>query len=143
MSIKITEKDKKYLTKVLKESLNGIDNIYKFEGYIVGSICSEEMLPPTAFMRDIFGGPDDKDAKSWESIEEANQFMTLHNQINNKSVTKLQSNIYRPIFAKTKEQVKDYAFGFTQSFQSSRVHPDDDSGASLAYMIIDLWPGSW
>jgi hypothetical protein len=136
MSIKITEKDKKVLSKLLKKSVNEIDNIYKFEGYIVGLICSEETMLPSVFMKEMFGGPDDEDAMVWESLEQLNQFMDIYTNLNNKNAKKLQSHIYRPIFAKTKEQVKEYACGFRASYKSELIREDGDYNACLSYMII-------
>lgn len=136
MSIKITEKDKKVLTKALQKSLNGIDNIYKFEGYLVGMICSEDMIPPSAFMNDMFGGPDDEGGMEWEFLKQLNEFMEVYSKLNNKNATKLQSHIYRPIFIKTKEQAKDYAYGFRASYDASNIVEDGDYDANLAYMVI-------
>ena len=136
MSIKITDKETKFLAKILSKSLNGIDSIYKFEGYIVGLICSEETMLPSVFMKEMFGGPDDEDAMVWESLEPLNQFMEIYSNLNNKNALKLQSNIYRPIFAKTKEQVKEYAYGFRASYDTSHISVDGYKHVSLAYMII-------
>ena len=136
MSIKITDKETKFLTKVLNKSLNKIDNIYRFEGYIVGLICSEETMLPSVFMKTMFGGPDDEDAMAWESIEQLNEFMEIYSNVNNKNATKLQSHIYRPIFAKSKEQLKDYAYGFTQSYDAKNIVEDGNHEANLAFMII-------
>lgn len=138
MSIKITEKDKKFLTKILKHSRNEIDNIYKFEGFIVGMICSEDVLPPSVFMEDMFGGPDDDDAMSWDSLEQLNQFMELHSKINNKNATKLQSHIYRPIFAKTREQIRDYAFGFLATYDIANISSNANTSIKLAFIAIRL-----
>ena len=135
MSIKITEKDKKSLSQFLSKSVNGIDNIYKFEGYLVGMICSEYMVKPNVFMEDMFGGQDDKGIV-WESLEQLNQFMELYSKVNNKNAMKLQSNIYRPIFAKTKQQIKDYAYGFKKSYDASNIVEDGNYDANLSYMII-------
>jgi len=136
MSIKITEKDKKVVSKLLKKSVSEIDNIYKFEGYVVGLVCSEEIMPPSVFMKTMFGGPDDEDAMAWESIEQLNEFMEIYSKVNNKNATKLQSHIYRPIFAKSKEQFKDYAYGFTQSYDAKNIVEDGNHEANLAFMII-------
>jgi uncharacterized protein involved in tolerance to divalent cations len=136
MSIKITEKDKKVLSKLLKKSVNKIDNIYKFEGYVVGTICGEETMIPSVFMKEMFGGPDDEDAMVWESLEQLNQLMEIYSKLNNKNALKLQSNIYRPIFAKTKEQVKEYAYGFRASYKSELIREDGDYNACVSYMTI-------
>jgi hypothetical protein len=136
MAIKITAKETKFLIKILSKSINDIDTLYKFEGYIVGMICSEDMIPASLLMKDMFGDPDDENTMSWDSVDQLNQFMEIYSKINNKNASKLNSHIYRPIFAKTKDQVKEYAYGFRASYSSSLIHEDGDYDANLAYMII-------
>lgn len=135
MSNKVTEKDKKILSKLLTKSVNEIDNIYKFEGYVVGIICSDDMQTPGMMIKEIFGSPDEG-GMEWDSLEVVNQFLGIYSKINNKNAVKLQSNIYRPIFAKTKEQAKEYAYGFRASYNSELIREDGDYNAFLSYMII-------
>jgi hypothetical protein len=135
MSIKITEKDKKVLSKLLKKSVNEIDNIYKFEGYIIGMICGDDIQTTGMMIKNIFGTPDERGTEL-NSLDGVNQFLGIYSKINNKNVLKLQSHIYRPIFAKTKEQVKEYAYGFRASYRSERIREDGDYNACVSYMII-------
>ena len=132
MAIKITQKEQKLLSVLLKKSINGIDNIYKFEGFILGMICSENMIMPSVFLEKMFGS-DSEGAVEWDSIDQLNEFMAIYSKINNKSATKLQSHIYRPLFVKTREQVSDSAEGFMSIYSSSYV---DEYDAGLAIVII-------
>jgi hypothetical protein len=68
-------------------------------------------------------------------LEEVEQFVELYTKLNNKSVTKLQSNIYRPIFAKTKDQLSDYAYGFRRVYDPRHIGKNIKE-IDLAFMII-------
>ena len=94
-------------------------------------LCGEDVVPPSQFIADMFGS--DIELKNEEEVR---LFLELYTKINNKSVTKLVSNIYRPIFAKTKEQVSEYAFGFLNSFRSSALTSDEYMG--IAYATVNI-----
>ena len=93
------------------------------------------MQTPGMMIKEIFGSPDEG-GMEWDSLEGVNQFLGIYSKINNKNAVKLQSNIYRPIFAKTKEQAKEYAYGFRASYNSELIREDGDYNACLSYMII-------
>ena len=131
MNFKITKKEISALNKILKTAVNDINNIYKYEGYIVGFICSENITPMSVLMEDLFGS---SDKHEWNSLDDVNLFMDIYKKINNKSANKLKSHIYIPIFAKSKEELSDYAFGFLKAFSSSLVETNKDMG--LEYMIV-------
>ena len=131
MNFKITKKEISALNKILKTAVNDISNIYKYEGYIVGFICSEDITPMSVLMEDLFGS---SDKHEWNSLDDVNLFMDIYKKINNKSVNKLKSHIYRPIFAKSEAELSDYAFGFLKAFTNSLVETNEDMG--LEYAIV-------
>ena len=131
MNLKITKKEISSLHEILKTTVNDINNIYKYEWYIVGFICSENITPMSVLMEDLFGS---SDKHEWNSLDDVNLFMDIYKKINNKSANKLKSHIYRPIFAKSKEELSDYAFGFLKAFSSSLIETNKDMG--LEYMIV-------
>ncbi|OIN85093.1 UPF0149 family protein [Francisella sp. TX07-6608] len=130
MSNTISKKETIFLNKILKKSIN-INNIYKYEGYILGMLCGEDVVPPSQFIADMFGSDIE-----WKNEEEVRLFLELYTKINNKSVTKLASNIYRPIFAKTKEELSQYAFGFLNSFRNSSLTSNEYLG--IAYATVNI-----
>jgi len=111
--VKITEKEKSKLNRILSKSVNGIDNVCAFEGLIAAAICSIDIKHLSSIVADIFGD------QVWDSEDDFQFFVATHAKINNKTARKLQSNIYRPMFAKTKQESQQYALGFINTYNEA------------------------
>lgn len=127
MVLDITQSDISFIESALDGKVN---SIYQFEGYVIGTICSNEKISQNALLSRLFG--------SQNSNADIQRIVDIFNKIYYRACSQLENRCYSPILSSTNSLIKEYAFGFLQSYRIQQVSKSGNYNAKVAYMVISL-----
>ena len=123
----LTDDDYDFLESVLNrfKSDNAM-NLEMLDGFFAALICSPELVMPSQYMPEIWGAGDKAQDQAYESIEEAERFMTLLMVHWNHRVHTLEhDDVYLPLLLEDDSGIamgNDWAKGFQRGMD---FHPAD------------------
>jgi len=142
----LTQDDYDFLESVLDSCKNeNAMNLEMLDGFFAALICSPQLVVPSRYLPEIWGGADKADDQAFESMEQAERFMTLLMAHWNSIAHTLQNEeIYLPLLLEDSNGIalgNDWAQGFLRGMD---FHPadwmelldDEEHGSAMVAIFV-------
>ncbi len=119
-----------------------IRNSSELDGFLAALICMPEMLPPSAWLADIWGGEDL--APEWDDEDDLRAFFSAIILLYNKLSSDLDDEVYAPVFIRKTQDgrprfiVDDWCIGFVRGLRLWPKQTGDDL-AVLEECLMPIW----
>ncbi|MDH3376724.1 MAG: UPF0149 family protein [Gammaproteobacteria bacterium] len=143
----MTDDDYDFLVSVLDRFKNdNAMNLEMLDGFFASLICSPKLIMPSQYMPEIWGGGEMAQEEAYESMEEAERFMTLlMAHWNHRAQTLQNDDVYLPLLleddrgiAKGNDWAKGFqrGMGFHQADWMELLDDEEHGGAMVAIFAL-------
>lgn len=119
-------------------------DLEKVDGFFAALHCCPDMIPPSQYLSEIWGGCEMLDEESFEDEEEANRFFTaVMNHWNNVSDRLNKDKVFLPLLDDEAESLAErWAQGFLQGMRyaggdwADLLNDDDNGGSAVVVFAL-------
>ena len=120
-----------------------IQNSSELDGFLAALACAPEMLPPSSWLAEIWGG--EELAPEWDDEDDARAFFAALILLYNKLISDLDDESYAPTFIRetrderTRLVVDDWCVGFLRGLQLWPAQRGDGDMLVLEECMTPIW----